>query len=84
MAGHTLSAYADEQTYQKVAQLAKIEDRSVAQIVSAALRFYMRLPRHAHDALRRAEADGPESAEAQAWAVNRASPTTTPRPRPRS
>jgi predicted transcriptional regulator len=72
MAGHTVSAYADEQTYQKVTQLAKLEDRSTAQIVSAALRLYLRLPRHAHDAIRRAEADGPESADAAAWAISKA------------
>lgn len=72
MAGRTLSAYADEQTYQKVTQLARLEDRSTAQIVSAALRLYLRLPSAAHDALRRAEAEGPEQADEAAWAAGRA------------
>lgn len=72
MAGHTLSAYADEQTYRSVSELAKAEDRSTAQIVTAALRLYMRLPRRAHDALRRLEAAGPEAIDAAAWAAGRA------------
>lgn len=72
MAGHTISAYADEQTFRKVAELAKAEDRSTAQIVAAALRLYMRLPRRAHDALRRLEAAGPDAIDAAAWAAGRA------------
>jgi len=72
MAGRTLSAYADEQTYRQVSQLARLEDRSTAQIVSAALRLYLRLPRSAQDALRRLEALGPERADAGAWAAGRA------------
>lgn len=72
MAGHTISAYADEQTYRKVSELAKAEDRSTAQIVAAALRLYMRLPRRAHDALRRLEAAGPDAIDAAAWAAGRA------------
>lgn len=72
MAGRTISAYADEQTFRKVAELAKAEDRSTAQIVAAALRLYMRLPRRAHDALRRLEAAGPEAIDAAAWAAGRA------------
>ncbi len=72
MAGHTLSAYADEQTYQQVAKLARLEDRSTAQIVAAAVRLYMRLPRAAHDALRRLEAAGPAQADAAGWAAGRA------------
>ncbi len=72
MAGHTLSAYADEQTYRQVSQLARLEDRSTAQIVSAALRLYLRLPRAAHDALRQLEAAGPEAADTAGWAVGRA------------
>jgi thioredoxin-like negative regulator of GroEL len=72
MAGHTLSAYTDEQTYQKVSRMARLEDRSTAQIVNAAIRLYMRLPRSAHDALRRLEASGPEHADAAVWAAGRA------------
>lgn len=40
MAGHRISAYADEQTYRKVSELAKAEHRSTAQIVAAAVLFY--------------------------------------------
>ncbi|MCW5761377.1 MAG: hypothetical protein KIS90_16525, partial [Phenylobacterium sp.] len=42
------------------------------QIATAALRLYMRLPRRAHDALRRLEAAGPDAVEAAAWAAGRA------------
>ena len=72
MVGHTLSSDVDEQTFLKVAELAMAEGSSTAQIVTAAVRLYMRLPRRAHDALRRLEAAGPEAAEAAAWAVGRA------------
>jgi hypothetical protein len=72
MAGHTVSAYADEQTFRQVSELAKAEDRSVAQIAAAALRLYVRLPRRTHDALRRLEAAGPEALDAAAWAAGRA------------
>ena len=69
MAGHRISAYADEQTYRKVSELAKAEHRSTAQIVAAAVLFYTRLPRRAHDALRRLEAAGPEAIDAAARAA---------------
>jgi len=72
MAGHTISAYADEQTYRQVSELAKAEDRSTAQIAAAALRLYMRLPRRAHDAFRKLEATSPEALDAAAWAAGNA------------
>lgn len=54
----TISAYADTETALVIARIAKIEDRSPAQIAAAALRFYARLPSEAHAALRRIEASG--------------------------
>jgi hypothetical protein len=72
MAGHTLSAYTDEQTYRRVLELARLEDRPTAQIVAAALRLYVRLPRRAQDAFRQSEAAGPDAADAAAWAAGRA------------
>lgn len=56
MAGRTVSAYADEATASRIAHLAKIEDRSPAQIAAAALRLYVGLPTVAHDAFRQIEA----------------------------
>ena len=52
MAGRTVSAYTDETTAQRIAQLAKVEDRSPAEIAAAALRLYVNLPTHAHQAFR--------------------------------
>jgi hypothetical protein len=72
MAGRTLSAYADEETYREVTELARLEDRSTAQILAAALRLYMRLPRAAHDALRQPEAAGEDQAETAGWVAGRA------------
>ena len=56
MAGRTVSAYTDETTAQRIAQLAKVEDRSPAEIAAAALRLYVNLPTHAHQAFRQIEA----------------------------
>jgi hypothetical protein len=42
MTGRTVSAYTDEATAAKVAEIARLEDRSPAQIGAAALRFYVR------------------------------------------
>jgi predicted transcriptional regulator len=73
MAGRTVSAYTDEATAAKVADIARLEDRSPAQIAAAALRFYVRLPSAARDAWRRAEANGePAVADETAWEVGRA------------
>jgi hypothetical protein len=56
MAGRTVSAYTDELTARRIAQLAKAEDRSPAEIAAAALRLYVSLPPHAHQAFRQIEA----------------------------
>ena len=73
MAGRTLSAYTDEATFQRVSDLAHLEDRSAAQIAAAALRFYVRLPSAARDAIRRLEArDEPALIDEAAWAAGRA------------
>ena len=58
MAGKTISAYTDAQTASHVAQLAKLEHRPQAQIAGLALKFFVRLPKEAHDALRQIEALG--------------------------
>jgi len=72
MAGRTVSAYADHLTASKVAEMAKIEDRSPAQIAAAALRFYVRLPNAARDAWRRIEAAGEDATDEAARAAGRA------------
>lgn len=58
MPGKTISAYADAETARRVEALARIEDRAPSQIAAAALRFYLRLPPDAHDAIRQVEALG--------------------------
>lgn len=61
MSGRTISAYADEQTAQCIATMAKVEDRSTGQIAAAALRLYTHLPLEARQALRQIEAmESPE------------------------
>jgi len=73
MPGRTLSAYADEETAAKVAEMARLEDRSPAQIAAAALRFYVALPSHGRDAIRAIEAHGgPDALRETAWAASRA------------
>jgi len=54
----TISAYADDDTAGRVARLAKVEQRPVSQLASAALAFYVRLSEQAHAALRHVEALG--------------------------
>jgi hypothetical protein len=54
----TISAYADEDTAGRVERLAKVEQRPVSQLASAALSFYVRLSEQAHAALRHVEALG--------------------------
>ncbi len=56
MAGRTVSAYTDELTARRIAQIAKAEARSPAEIAAAALRLYISLPTHAHQAFRQIEA----------------------------
>jgi hypothetical protein len=72
MAGRTVSAYTDEATAAKVAEMARLEDRSPAQIAAAALRLYVRLPRRARDAWRAIEIDEDGAIDAAAWAAGRA------------
>ena len=72
MAGRTVSAYTDEATATKVAEMAKLEDRSPAQIAAAALRFYVRLPSCARDAWRTIEAADDDAIDEAAWAAGRA------------
>ena len=68
----TLSAHTDETTAARVAAMARLEDRTPSQITAAALRWYVRLPLSARDALRRIEAEGEPGMEEAAWAVGRA------------
>ena len=56
MSGRTISAYTDDITAQRIATLAKVEDRSTGQIAAAALRLYANLPSEARQALRQLEA----------------------------
>jgi|ERR1039457_2252925 hypothetical protein len=64
MAGRTISAYTDDVTAQRVATLARMEDRSTGQIAAAALRLYTNLPTEARQALRQIEAmESPEVLE---------------------
>src|SRR5690242_15776492 len=68
----TLSAHADAATASKVSDMAKLEDRTPSQITAAAVRWYVRLPASARDALRRIEARGDRAIEEAAWAAGRA------------
>ena len=68
----TLSAHTDDATASRVSEMAKLEDRTPSQITSAAVRWYVRLPASARDALRRIEAQGDRAIEAAAWAAGRA------------
>jgi hypothetical protein len=52
--------------------MAKLEDRTPSQITAAAVRWYVRLPASARDALRRIEAQGEQSINEAAWAAGRA------------
>lgn len=60
MPARTISAYADEATAHAVERIARVEDRSPAQVAAAALRFYVRLPAEARAALRHVERLGSE------------------------
>ena len=68
----TLSAHTDAATASRVSEMAKLEDRSPSQITAAAVRWYVRLPASARDALRRIEAQGDQAIEEAAWAAGRA------------
>jgi predicted transcriptional regulator len=68
----TLSAHTDEVTASRVSEMAKLEDRTSSQITAAAVRWYVRLPASARDALRRIEAQGDQAIDEAAWAAGRA------------
>jgi len=67
----TLSAHTDDATASRVSEMAKLEDRTPSQITAAAVRWYVRLPAAARDALRRIEAQGDHAIEEAAWAAGR-------------
>lgn len=58
MAGKTISAYTDEETSVRVDQIARLENRKKAQIVSPALKFYVGLPSEVRAAWQEIEAIG--------------------------
>jgi len=64
MAGRTISAHVDAHTARLVEDTAKAEDRPPSQIVAAALKFYLRLPPGAREAIRVLDAFGTQE-EAQ-------------------
>jgi hypothetical protein len=68
----TLSAHTDEDTASRVGEMAKLEDRTSSQITAAAVRWYVRLPASAREALRRIEAQGDRAIDEAAWAAGRA------------
>jgi|HubBroStandDraft_3_1064219.scaffolds.fasta_scaffold150785_3 hypothetical protein len=68
----TLSAHTDQATASRVSEMAKLEERTPSQITAAAVRWYVRLPASARDALRRIEARGDQAIEEAAWAAGRA------------
>jgi predicted transcriptional regulator len=68
----TLSAHTDEATASRVSEMARLEDRTPSQITAAAVRWYVRLPPPARDALRRIEAQGELAIDEAAWAAGRA------------
>ena len=68
----TLSAHTDEATASRVIEMAKLEDRTPSQITAAAVRWYVRLPPSARDALRRIEVQGDRAIDEAAWAAGRA------------
>ena len=68
----TLSAHTDDATASRVSEMAKLEDRTSSQITAAAVRWYVRLPASARDALRRIETQGDQAIDEAAWAAGRA------------
>jgi predicted transcriptional regulator len=68
----TLSAHTDDATASRVSEMARLEDRTPSQITAAAVRWYVRLPASARDALRRIEVQGDVAIEEAAWAAGRA------------
>jgi hypothetical protein len=71
--GQTVSAYTDDVTAKRIAQLAEVESRSPAQIAASALRLYVNLPTEAHQAFRQIEAmKSPAVSDSVQRAVTRA------------
>lgn len=68
----TLSVRTDQATAARIIEMAKLEDRSRAQITAAAVRWCVRLSSSARDALRRIEADGEPAVDVAAWPMGRA------------
>jgi len=72
MSGRTISAYTDDATAQRIAALARIEDRSTGQIAAAALRLYVNLPSEARQAIRQLETmESPDLMESVKHAMTR-------------
>lgn len=72
MSGRTISAYTDDATAQRIAALAKMEDRSTGQIAAAALRLYVNLPSEARQAIRQLETmESPAVMESVKYAMTR-------------
>jgi hypothetical protein len=60
MAGKTISAYTDPETASRVGIIAKVEQRTQAQIGGMALKFFVSLPKEAREALWQIETMGNE------------------------
>lgn len=58
MAGKTISAYTDSQTASRVGAIAKLEQRTQAQIGGMALKLFVSLPKEAREALWQIETMG--------------------------
>ncbi len=60
MAGKTISAYTDSETASRVGTIAKVEQRSQAQIGGMALKLFVSLPKEVREALWQIETMGNE------------------------
>ena len=58
MAGKTISAYTDSETASRVGAIAKVEQRTQAQIGGMALKLFVSLPKEAREALWQIETMG--------------------------
>lgn len=58
MAGKTISAYTDSETASRVGTIAKVEQRTQAQIGGMALKLFVSLPKEAREALWQIETMG--------------------------
>ncbi len=72
MVGKTISAWVDSEVAMTVEQTASIEDRTPAQLVGAATKFYLALPEQARSAWRKIQVMGqPEEVNAALRDVTR-------------